>query len=159
MSDERNGAGDEESNGRAEYAEERNRRTSLKKTAFLETLREKYSVYHACKAADIGRTTVYQWREADPDFAKAWDDAQDDAVDALEQSLFERAMGKDTVAAIFLLKGARPEKYKERVASELTGKNGGPIETSSILPQDEVNARLSAMGMLPTQQPSEKPAH
>lgn len=123
--------------------------TSRKKRAFLDALVGKFSVYHASKASGVGRSTVYKWREADPEFAQAWDDCQEDAVDALEQSLYERAKEKDTIAAIFLLKGARPEKYKDRVASELTGKNGGPIEHNAIVPQEEVNRRLAEMGMLP----------
>lgn len=34
---------------------------------------------------------------------------------------------------IFLLKAARPEKYRERVSQELTGAGGGPITMATLL--------------------------
>ena len=104
--------------------------TEEKKAAFIEALRETYTVWSACKLVGIGsRSTVYAWRESDEAFAKAWDEAMESAVDALEENMYKKALsGKDTVATIFMLKGGRPEKYKDRVATEHTGKNGGPIE-------------------------------
>lgn len=119
------------------------------KEAFVEALREKYSVYHAAHEAGIARSTAYLWRSQDPEFAAAWDEALEDAKDTLEQSLFERAVNgteepvfyqgacvgtvtrySDT-AAIFLLKGARPEKYRER--QEISGPGGGPIQMQADL--------------------------
>lgn len=88
-----------------------------KKKAFLEALCEKYSVYHSCKTVSIARSTAYEWRKTDTQFADDWDAAIDNAVDALEASLYERAKSSDTTAAIFLLKGAKPEKYRERYES------------------------------------------
>jgi len=43
---------------------------------------------------DIGshRTTVYRWREADQDFADAWDEIWRSKIDNLEQSLMNRAI-------------------------------------------------------------------
>lgn len=118
------------------------------KERFLEKLREVGSVYHASLHADVGRATVYQWRDADPEFAKAWDIAISDNLDTLEKSLFQRAVEgveepvfykgdecgrirrySDT-AAIFLLKGGRPEKFRERL--EHTGKDGGPISVTGL---------------------------
>lgn len=105
-----------------------------KKTAFLAELGERGSVYHAAKAAGVGRRTVYNWREDDGDFAKAWDDAIEDCVDMVEESLFQRAKKQDTVAAIFFLKNNRA-KYRERV--EHTGPDGGPIVMVYVPAKDE----------------------
>jgi len=91
-----------------------------KKKAFIECLTQKYSVYHSCRAVGIGRSTAYQWRKDDKQFASDWEAALDDAVDALESSLYERAIKSDTTAAIFLLKGAKPDKYRERHESTQT---------------------------------------
>lgn len=88
--------------------------TDLKKADFIVELTATYSVYHASKKAGIGRRTAYTWRKLDPEFARQWDEALEDSIDALEKSLYERALVKDTLAAIFLLKGAKPEKYRER---------------------------------------------
>lgn len=106
--------------------------TPEKKAAFIEELRRHGSVYHAAKAADVGRRTVYAWRDADEAFAAAWTDAHDDALDALEESLYRRGITRDTTAAIFLLKGNRGDKYRDRASHEHTGKDGGPIETAAV---------------------------
>lgn len=39
---------------------------------------------------------------------------------------------KSSADRLFLLRGMKPEKYRDRVSAELTGKDGGPIETVSI---------------------------
>lgn len=115
------------------------------KVRFLAELAKRGNVRDACKAARIARATPYRWREADPDFAAAWRDALDQAADVLEREAFRRAVtgvqepvfgslgpgqGTGEVGAvrkysdtllIFLLKGARPEKYRERVDNRIDG--------------------------------------
>lgn len=112
---------------------------------FLADLRVYGNVSHAAIAADIGRTTAYAWRERYVTFARAWDDALEEACDLMELEARRRAiegtdepvhyLGEqvDTVKKysdtllIFLLKGHRPEKYAERRKDEITGPDGGPI--------------------------------
>lgn len=96
-------------------------RTPKKRAAFLAVLREGYSIHRACKAASIGRQSAYDWRDADEVFAKDWDAAVEAGTDELEDALHERAANTDTTAAIFLLKGRRPEKYRERTDSRVSG--------------------------------------
>lgn len=91
------------------------------------------NVSRACEAVDIARMTAYEWREADGEFAAAWDRAKAIGLDALEDEATRRAFEgfdkpivhqgiitetvkeySDTLA-IFLLKGGKPEKYKDRV--------------------------------------------
>lgn len=96
-----------------------NNHTVEKRDAFIVALQEKGSVYHASQAVGIARCTAYQWRKRFPGFAKDWDAAIEDAADTLEASLYERGMIKDTTAAIFWLKGHRPEKYRETTRHEL----------------------------------------
>jgi hypothetical protein len=110
--------------------------TKQKKADFIAALAGKFSVFHAAHAAGVGRRTVYQWRDADEEFAQAWEDAQADAVDALEQSLYERAKMHDTVAGIFLSKGARPHIYRDRY--EVTGAGGGPLISVVLRPDEDV---------------------
>lgn len=102
------------------------------------------NVSRACEAVGISRMTAYNWREDDPEFAKAWDNAKAIGAEALEDEATRRAFEgtekpvfhqgvecgtireySDTLT-IFLLKGAKPEKYRERVSSEISGPNGGP---------------------------------
>nr|DAO72419.1 MAG TPA: Terminase small subunit [Caudoviricetes sp.] len=104
------------------------------------------NVTRACEAVGISRMTAYRWREEDAEFAAEWERAKAIGLDALEDEALRRAFegvevpvlhrGK-TVAtvrnysdtlAIFLLKGGKPEKYRERTSTELTGAGGGPVE-------------------------------
>jgi hypothetical protein len=107
--------------------------TAEKKRLFLDTYRTHGTIYHAAQAADVGRRTVYNWREADPEFAQAMDDAHEDATDALEESGYRRAIGGDTTLTIFLLKGRRREVYGDRLSAEHSGPGGAPLPTVLIV--------------------------
>jgi hypothetical protein len=116
----------------------RTKQTPEKYEKFLESLRKTGgNVARACKAEGIGRSTAYEWRDEDKEFAKRWDEAVDAGTDELEQEARRRAFKgtlkpvfykgskigsireySDTLM-IFLLKGNRPEKFKDRV--EQTG--------------------------------------
>jgi hypothetical protein len=72
----------------------------------------------------MARTTVYEWREADQDFAASWDEAIESGTDALEDEAIKRAKAGSDTLMIFLLKARRPNKYKERTHTELAGSVG-----------------------------------
>jgi hypothetical protein len=126
-------------------ASARTTRTPKKQAAFLDELALRGNVRDACAVAGVPRRTAYDWRDADPAFAAAWDTALDEAADVMEREAHRRAvdgteepvfgsMGQglgsgevgritkysDTLL-IFLLKAARPEKYRERQQIEHTG--------------------------------------
>jgi hypothetical protein len=110
---------------------------------FVEALAEACTITEACRRAVVGRSTVYEIREADPDFAARWDAAVESGTEKLEAEAIRRAhrgfskpvwhKGKrvgveqqysDTLL-IFMLKARRPDVYRERF--EMTGKNGAPL--------------------------------
>ena len=62
------------------------------KPTFLAALRELPVIAHACKAVGIERSTAYRAREADPEFAQAWDEALEEGIDRAEQEAFRRAV-------------------------------------------------------------------
>lgn len=62
------------------------------KAVFLAALAELPVVVHACKAAGVNRSTAWRAREADPEFARAWDDAMEEGIDRAEQEAFRRAV-------------------------------------------------------------------
>jgi len=108
-------------------------RTPQRKKLFLAAYREVGIITKAAEVAGISRRTHYKWLEADKDYAKQFSEATEDAADAMESEAWRRAMqgtekpvfykGKQCgsiqefsdVLLIFMLKGARPEKYRERV--------------------------------------------
>jgi Bacteriophage Sf6, terminase small subunit-like len=116
----------------------RTKNTPEKRALFLGALTEGVSVTAACDRAVITRRTVYDWRDADPEFAKAWDEAIEAGTDRLEDEAVRRAYEgiddpvfyqgvkcgvvrkySDTLL-IFMLKARRPEKFKDRVATDHT---------------------------------------
>lgn len=125
-------------------------RTPHARETFIRVLRETCNVTDAARAAGWSRRqTAYEWRDVDAEFAADWDEAEQEAADKLEREAWRRGVeGTDkpvtfqgVITATYkeysdrmlelLLKAHRPEKFKERLAAELTGKNGGAIETRS----------------------------
>lgn len=102
------------------------------KRALLDALAETANVTWACQATGVPRRTAYDWRDADPAFAKGWEEAVELGTDALEDEAIRRAhQGVDKpvyqggrkvgtvreysdTLLIFMLKARRPEKFKER---------------------------------------------
>jgi transposase-like protein len=84
------------------------------KKRFIETLAAQGTVSHAAQAAGVSRNTVYRWRIEDREFASRWDDAHEKAVDAVESSLYQKALNGDTICMIFYLKAHRPQ-YRDRL--------------------------------------------
>lgn len=112
--------------------------THPKKRAFLAAFALTGNVLVASETAGVPRRTIYEWRRADPEFAAAMDLAREEACDRLEEEARRRAYDgteepvfgrverdrdgqvgtvqkySDTLL-IFLLKGNKPEKFRERV--------------------------------------------
>ncbi len=102
------------------------KRSPEKDEQIFAALRERPTFASAARRARIARTTLTRWRKEDPEFDAACLAAREEGLDALEDSLMQRAMKNDTTAAIFLLKSLRREIYGDRVAH--TGEDGGPLK-------------------------------
>ena len=89
-----------------------------RKRAFLAALSRCGSISQAAKRAKVDRRSHYNWLK-DPEYVEAYRQAVVEAGDALEDKLMELAHEGNVTSAIFLLKGLRPEKYRERYQSEL----------------------------------------
>jgi hypothetical protein len=124
-------------------------RTASNKKLFLDAYARTGNVSAAAVHAAVGRRTHYDWLKEDPEYAADFADAVDEAADRLEDEARRRATDglikykfdkaglpivhpvdggpyfereySDTLL-IFLLKGARPEKYAERQKHAHTGK-------------------------------------
>lgn len=122
-------------------AKARTRRTQKKdwKPQFLTALESTGMVMEACKAVGVGRSTVYEARQRDEDFACAWADVDEALVERMEREAHRRAVHgvhrdvfykgdvvgeerhySDTLL-IFLLKAKRPEVYRDNVKVEHSG--------------------------------------
>lgn len=91
------------------------------------------SVLLSARAAGVNRTTPYEERAHNAEFAAAWQQAEEDAIQLLEAEARRRALSTSDVLLIFLLKARRPSVYRENPRIELTGADGGPILTQQLL--------------------------
>lgn len=124
--------------------------TNAKQNAFLKAYSRHGTVTHAARDAGVHVSYHYNWLDVDPEYPAKFKLAHQEAVEALEREARRRAIeGVDEPSGwykgepggfvkkysdtllIFLLKGALPDKYKDR--HEHTGKNGGPIEVQSTV--------------------------
>lgn len=121
-------------------------RTDRARETFLAVLAKQCNVSEAARAAGIGRRTAYTWREADPEFAAAWDEAEQEAVDKLEKVAWERASkGVSDRMLEILLKAHRGEKYVERQRTELTGRDGKPLQVENVSAREVLLDRLARL--------------
>lgn len=83
--------------------------------AFLTAFANSGNVRAACHAAQINRRTAYAAREVDPVFAKQWDEAREDAIDALEATAWSRARGGQSDYLLWkLLQANRRQLYGDQ---------------------------------------------
>ncbi|MDD3927726.1 MAG: terminase [bacterium] len=126
----------------------RTNRTPEKDDEFFEVISSGKPLKAALAVTGYKRRTVYDWREQDEEFKARWEDAVTEAVELMEKEADRRAVKgvlkpvfykgakcgsvrefSDTLL-IFRLKALAPNKYRER--TELTGKDGGPVEVSWV---------------------------
>lgn len=126
--------------------------------SFLAVYAEMGVIKRACKVAGVGRSSHYEWMEANQAYRRAFEAAQEDAADNLEAEVYRRAVKgvrKPTgwykgvaggyvreysdLLLMFALKALRPEKYRERV--EVRGVYAS-IDLNRLT--DEQLARISA---------------
>ena len=111
-------------------------RRDRQKKRFIETLETQGTVLHAAKAAGVSRWTAYRWRQEDLEFADQWDEALENAVDVVENSLYQKAVSGDTICMIFYLKAHRPI-YRDRLNIDIEQVRG------------EIEERIAQLGMTP----------
>lgn len=142
--------------------------TKAVKRRVLKYLATNPNVSAASLKAGCNRRTVFKWRQEDPEFARAFDDAIDQALDKIEGALFERAVNgtmeyvvsggrvmadsngqpliirkySDT-AAIAMLKARRRDVFGDKSSVEMSGPNGKPIEVES--PSDRIQSRIAGL--------------
>jgi hypothetical protein len=147
---------------------------------FLEGLAKGLSATGAAALASVDRKSVYRWRAADPEFAKAWDDAIEAGTDILEDEALRRALegnaepmvsmgkvvrGDDGYPLLvkkhadglmqFLLKGRRRDKFSERVQQDI--KLEAKVETDGQPARDVVTERLAQLSERVVKDDEDKP--
>lgn len=130
---------------------------------FIDELRKDGNKARAARVAKISFPTIKRWERTDEEFAEAVDLAMEEAAYKLEAEAYRRAHDGVTKAVFHngkrvddgeviqysdsllskLLDGAMPHKYAQRVKSEISGPEGGPIKL-----EDETSAAARIASML-----------
>ena len=101
-----------------------------KQRALLAAVAHCLSVTKACAQVGLSRQTHYAWLHQDPAYAEAFATAKQMGAEWLEDVAVARATQRDhpsDTLLIFLLKGAKPETYRDSVKHE------GRTEISELL--------------------------
>jgi hypothetical protein len=136
-----------------------NAKTKAQQNKFLEAYIGEGTLTHAARLAGIDSKRHYEWLDKDPTYPARFKEAHSQSVDQLEREARRRAIeGTEEPTGwykgepggfvkkysdallIFLLKGARPEKYKDR--TELSG--SVDVNTSPI-PLDKLSTCLKRL--------------
>lgn len=128
----------------------RGRKTKDWRPIFLQALADTGLVKEACTVAGIHRSTAYEERQRNEDFALAWHQVEEETTERMEREAIRRAadgvekpvyQGGKRVGAvreysdtllIFMLKARRPEIYRETTRHEHSGPDGGPITFADL---------------------------
>jgi hypothetical protein len=109
------------------------RMRTLKQTVLDLLADPENTLRHVAEKSDVSVPRMYAWRQEDEDFDKEWLTiiaARDRMrVQIVEDSLYTRAAaGKINPAeAIFFLKNRAPDRWRDKVEREITGKDGVPL--------------------------------
>ena len=114
--------------------------------AFLAAYRQTASITKAAAAAKVDRGMHYRWLASSESYKKAFENAQLEAAELLEDEAVRRAT-EGTLEPVFyqgikcgavrrysdglmqfLLRGFKPRKYRAR--AEISGPGGGPLQVS-----------------------------
>lgn len=114
------------------------------------------------QALGVTAETLNQWRKQFPEFSDAIKGNKDQADGKVVASLYQRACGyeyeeksekvdpekgtivtttikqvaPDVTAQIFWLKNRQPKDWRDKQVQEITGKDGGPLESTIIILPD-----------------------
>lgn len=108
-------------------------------------------------ALGISRSTLHEWRKANPEFSERLKGAKSAADAKVMEALFQRATGYDApdgthipphpTAIVFWLKNRLPGEWRDTSRTELSGPDGKPLATAPpmlTLPPDQ-EAALARM--------------
>lgn len=133
---------------------------------------------------DVNVRTIYRWQAEHDQFCQALKAGKNLADERVERSLYQKAVGyeqdavkifmpagaaepvyakyiekvaPDTTAGIFWLKNRRPAEWREKVVQEITGKDGGPIQTEEVNARELIASRIAGIASrLSPEKPSGK---
>jgi hypothetical protein len=136
--------------------------TERRQLAFLAAFATNGAVVYAARAAGLSRSVVYHWRRTDEQFERLFQEAQEDAADALEaearrrgvdgwqEEIYRQGRLVGTVSRysdsllVMLLRYRRPEVFGKRIevkaSSTLSGRLIDPTTSTDAELRERINA-------------------
>ena len=150
---------------------ERTRPGRWDRAGFLLCFEYAGTVTAACEMLHVSRTTVYEEKQRNEDFAVAWADVEERSTERMELEAYRRAVlgttkpmlsaGKIVTTVqefsdsllMFMLKARRPERYRENVTVKHSG--GLRVDAPEVPETEErlltVAALMAEIGVLPVE--------
>jgi len=120
-----------------------------KKRAALQALEGGLTLEEAANAAKTTRTSIFRWRQADPEYAAAVAEAMDKGAELAEDALIQCATrlvlqnpGYQT-SMIFLLKNRRPDRWRDVQDRRIEGSLRHQVSLTDEQRQAELEAYMS----------------
>lgn len=102
--------------------------TDKKKELYLDALRRGLRRGAAAESIGMKRWAIRRAAIADPEFAAAIEAAELDAVEAVEDALYDAALSGNVVAIQVVLYNRAPGRWADRRNLRMSGADGGPIK-------------------------------
>lgn len=99
-----------------------------------------YSLTAFAGMIGVCRDTISEWMNVHPEFSASVKIHQSARTYCLESDLLTGETGPKVTSRIFALKNAAPQEWRDKQEHEMTGKDGGPIETKSLTDLDRAMA-------------------
>ncbi len=124
----------------------RTKQVSINQSKFLAAFSQSGIVTTAAENSKQNRNNHYNWLDKDPDYPARFEAAYDSAAETLEQEAITRGrdgwkepivyqgeitghvIKKSDILLMFMLKGMKPEKYRERHDMEHSGQVAMTVE-------------------------------
>lgn len=121
-----------------------------------EFMAQGYSKMAAAGEVRVCYQTLKNWMEEFPEFFAAVKRGEARRTHILESGLLSAETGPQVTSRIFALKNAAPDEWRDVHRQEVTGANGGPVQTQDITPADKLKARLDEIASRATGAPAEE---
>lgn len=97
----------------------------------LEAIKLGVAYIDAASYAGVGLATFNEWRDRYPEFAGAVEEAAGQAVVANMAKIQKAATEGSWQASAWILERRHPDRYGRTTRTELTGPDGGPVQTQA----------------------------
>jgi hypothetical protein len=131
----REGIPNKHHNGRTQDA------TAANKARYIKALAKGMQPALAAERCHLGYSTVYDWKNNDPEFAKAWIEAIELGLDKLEFETYSSSIPSDRQ---FILKARRREVFGTQYDEQQRINGNAPLQ----IPDQEHRQRLERLGLL-----------